>query len=156
MKLEDLKKLPPPPFKKFARQVGEPKILPYDIIEVMEDPEYMKHFMRRFQMACEQVAGAGKLIGAKCWYWTYKDDPMLLYHDALDNIKTMLGRQSSSAAILPVGRTLRHIVLKAASDWICEKEGRIPEREIFINTVHTLPIPYEKYYVNKEEPKPKD
>lgn len=156
MKLADLKKLPPPPLPKLKGQKGEPKILPYDIIELMEDPEYMKHFLRRFEMACQETVGQGKAISPKNWYWTYKDNPMLLYHDALDNIKTMLGRQQSSAAILPANRTLRHIILKAASDWICEKENRIPEREVILNTVHVFPIPYEKYYVNKEKPNPKD
>ena len=52
MSFKDLKNLPPHPFRKLARMVGEPKVLPYDIIEVLEDPEFLKHFMRRFQMSC--------------------------------------------------------------------------------------------------------
>lgn len=155
MSFKDLKNLPPPPIPKRVRQCGEPKVFPYDIIEVMEDPEYMKHFLRRFEIAVQCVRGRGKQGQNVSWYLVYKDNPMLLYYDAMDNIKVMLKRQESSAAILPLHQTLHHIVLKAVDDWICEKEGLIPKQEIFPDFVHILPIPYEKYYVNKEEPRPR-
>lgn len=142
--------------RRYGQPVGESVMLPYDIVDVMEDPDFMQHFLRRFAMACEKNKACGKLIGPKSWYWVYRDRPMDLYKDALDDIKVMLGRQKSSAAILPVGRTMQSIILPAVSDWVCEKEGRIPEREVIPNSVHTLPIPFENYYVKKQQPKAKD
>ena len=137
--------------------VDESRITEYDIIDVLEDPEFLKHFMRRFQMSCEYIkATVAKKLGPSSWYRVYKDCPMTLYHDTIDEIKVMLGRQESSAALLPVTRTLRGITMKAVSDWMCEKEGTVPEQENISNVVHTYPIPFEKYYVTKEIPLPED
>lgn len=137
--------------------VGEPRITGYDIVDVLEDTEFLKHFMRRFQMSCEYTkATTAKKLGPDSWYRVYKDCPMTLYYDTIDEIKVMLGRQESSAALLPVNRTLRGITMKAVGDWMCEKEGTVPEREDISNVVHTYPIPFEKYYVTKEIPLPED
>lgn len=136
---------------------GEPRITPYDIVDdILTDPEYFKHFVRRFKAEFEKVDARGKQRPVRGWYISYKDNPELMLKDIIDEIKVILGRQESSASLYKLGLTMRNIAMKAAGDWIHEHEGTVPEYEIFPNTVHTLPIPFEKYYVTKEIPLPED
>ena len=114
-------------------KVLEIEVTPYHILDIMADKHYPFHFLLRFKIALETGSSFKNRIFAKI----YGDNPELLYTDALDEVRTQLGLQQSSAAQIKFTSTsaAMQVVLEACSSWITEKTGRDPEFEIFQNTV---------------------
>ena len=124
-------------------------ITPYHILDVMADPAYMPHFVRRFNIGMEMAIAKGR--ARPFWSYHYENNPRLLYDDCVDEIKRLLGQQESSASSTRIVGMVRDIVLDAASDWITEKTGRTPEFEMFPNTVKSARINLKYYGHNKKE-----
>lgn len=129
-------------------------ITPYHILDVMADPAYMPHFIRRFNIGMEMAVAKGKI--RPFWSYHYENNPKLLYDDCVDEIKRLLGQQETSASSTRVIGMVKDIVLDAASDWITEKTGRAPGFELFPNTVKSAKTNFKYYGHNKKEQKARE
>ena len=129
-------------------------ITPYHILDVMADPAYMPHFIRRFNIGMDMAIARGRM--RPFWSYHYENNPKLLYDDCVDEIKRLLGQQEASASSTRIVGMVRDIVLDAASDWITEKTGRTPEFELFPNTVKSAKTNFKYYVHNKKEQKARE
>lgn len=129
-------------------------ITPYHILDVMADPAYMPHFIRRFNIGMDMAIAKGR--ERSFWSYHYENNPKLLYDDCVDEIKRLLGQQETSASSTRIVGMVRDIVLDAASDWITEKTGRTPEFELFPNTVKSAKTNFKYYGHNKKEQKARE
>lgn len=129
-------------------------ITPYHILDVMADPAYMPHFIRRFNIGMEMAVAKGKI--RPFWSYHYENNPKLLYDDCVDEIKRLLGQQETSASSTRIVGMVKDIVLDAASDWITEKTGRTPGFELFPNTVKSAKTSFKYYGHNKKEQKARE
>lgn len=125
-------------------KVVKVEVQPYHILDIMADPAYIPWFLRRFHIEMERASVCSYVPR---WTILYKDNPKLLYDDAIDEIKRVLGMQESSAALVKFNLHIGvfKIVLNACSDWITEKTGRTPEFERFENTVKSAHINFDYY-----------
>lgn len=131
------------------------RVTPYHILDVMADPAYMPFFVRRFHIGMEKAIAKGTI--RPYWSYHYENNIKLFYEDCIDEIKRLLGMQSTSASPVRIVGMVKDIVLDAAEDWIIEKEGRIPPFEIFPNTVKSAKINMKLYgpYLAEQERKRK-
>ena len=122
----------------------------YNILDVMQDHAYMKHFLVRFLIEIDKIKDKGE-VWVK-WYTTYKNNPELLYLDLIDELKVTLKISETSASQMSFkwDSSPMQIALSACSDWITEKTGREPEFEIFTNVNKYKKINL-KNYGNKKE-----
>lgn len=121
----------------------------YDIVEVLEDPDYPKHFLRRFKIA-RDIWDAIK--NTPLWMVFYKNNPELLLRDTIDETKRLLERQSTSATLVPPNSIpFTTVILPAVNDWICEKENREPPFEPFPNTIKSYEQNYKQNYAWREK-----
>lgn len=122
------------------------EVTPYHILDIMADPAYFPHFIRRYHIALDMALYKGEKRRHP-WSIFYENKPKLLYDDCIDEIKRILGMQSTSASLMTLhnNSSVMNIVLNACSDWITEKTGREPEFEIFDNTVKSAAIDLTHY-----------
>lgn len=128
-------------------------VTPYHILDVMADPDYMPLFIRRYNIGMEKAIA--KRATRPYWSVVYENDPKLLHEDCMDEIKRILGMQETSASSVRLTGMVKEMVMNAASDWITKKTGRIPEFEIFPNTVKSAKINMDYYGPNIAEQKRK-
>lgn len=127
---------------------------PYNLLEIMQDPSFLRHFLVRFKISHEI---AESLTKKPVWFFVYKNKPELFYYDALDEVKRCLGKAESSASTIPFlsedgsAPIFKKIVLEAVGDWICEKEGREIPFERIPNTVKAVQINYKSHYAWKQK-----
>lgn len=119
----------------------DPKhILPFKILDVMQDPAYFKHFLYRFNLQKEFIANCKRSESQV--FAKHKEDPEGLLSYSIDWIRRKIFVCShSSREIKPEDRPkgpcppIDSIILPACSDWVTEKTGRDPEFEIPSNRI---------------------
>ena len=127
---------------------------PYNLLEVMQDPSFPRHFLVRFKISHDITESLTK---KPVWFSVYRNKPELFYYDALDEVKRCLGKAESSASTVPflskdgAAPIFKKIVLEAVGDWICEKEGREIPFERIPNTVKAVQINYKSHYAWKQK-----
>lgn len=129
-------------------------VTPYHILDIMADPAYMKHFIKRYNVELEKAKAKG--VQRPWWSFYYDGKPELLFDDCVEEIKRILGMQKTSSSATRLVGGPKNAVLSAASDWITEKTGRLPEFEIFPNTVKSARINFDYYGHNKKNKKARE
>lgn len=129
--------------KKYPKEA----ITKYNILDVMRDPGYRKHFMFR---AKQRILNSQKKHDYLAWVETYKDDLDLMLQDAIEHISYMLGVEKTDSCVAAASSfPVKAVVLPACSDWITEKEGREKEFEYLTNYDPIGTYNFDSYFMEK-------